>query len=219
MIIRARGNGPAVFVLDDDALVRATLSHLMSTAGYEVTFCANHDALLALCRETTPACILLDLVLPGASGVNVLKELRRFQVFAPILMISGQADIDSAVSAMKEGAFDFVEKPFRGPDLLSRVKAAIDEFGRQKRKERDLVLDAHRTARLTAREEQILDKLAAGLSSKQVARALHLSSRTVEGHRAKIMRKLGARNAADLIRIALTAKIQQTAESVREQET
>jgi FixJ family two-component response regulator len=197
----ARGSGQVILVLDDDAVVCAMLKRLLSEEGYEVICCANPETLIALCRETTPACVLLDLLLPGTSGLNILKDLRQFHVTAPILVISGQADIGSAVRAMKEGAADFIEKPFQGPDLLSRVRAAIGALARRKRQDTELVLDS-----LTTREQQILERLAAGLTNKQVAQALHLSSRTIESYRAKIMKKLGAKNAADLIRIALTAK-------------
>src|ERR1700758_2880209 len=130
----------AVLVLDDDAIARATLSHLLSAEGYEVICCINRDALLALCRDTAPACILLDMVLPETSGLNIIKDLRRLQSSAPILMISGHADIESAVRVMKDGAFDFVEKPFQVPDLLSRIKAAVDAFAREKNGESEFAL-------------------------------------------------------------------------------
>src|SRR5579859_6323209 len=120
-----------IFVVDDDPAVRDTLSLVLSTGGYEVICFADGAALLAVARSRTPACILLDVHIPGKSGLDILKELRGEEYPAPIFMISGQGDISMAVSAIKNGALDFIEKPFRGNELVARLNEAIEAYARR----------------------------------------------------------------------------------------
>src|SRR3974390_3873316 len=115
-----------IFVVDDDPAVRDTLSMVLAAAGYEVICFADGAALLAVARNRTPACILLDVHIPGKSGLDILRELHGEDYPAPILMISGQGDIPMAVSAIKNGALDFIENPFRGTDPVTRLDEAID---------------------------------------------------------------------------------------------
>jgi FixJ family two-component response regulator len=197
-----------IFVVDDDPAVRETLSMVLSVGGYQVICFADGAALLAVARTRTPACILLDVHIPGKSGLDILKELRGEDYPAPIFMISGQGDISMAVSAIKHGALDFIEKPFRGSEIVARLDEAIDAYAR-----RQTESGASKTASLhfpgreplTRREREVLEQFAAGASNKEAGRQLGISPRTIEDHRANIMKKLGARNAADLIRIVLTA--------------
>src|SRR5207253_7848443 len=121
-----------VFVVDGDAAVRDTLSMVLSAGGYEVICFADGAALLSVARTRTPACILLDVHIPGTSGLDILKELHGEDYPAPIFMISGQGDISMAVSAIKSGALDFIEKPFRGSEIVSRLNEAIDAYARRK---------------------------------------------------------------------------------------
>src|SRR5262245_59644263 len=121
-----------IFVVDDDPAVRETLSVVQSAGGYEVICFADGAALLAVARNRTPACILLDVHIPGKSGLDILKELRGEDYPAPIFMISGQGDIPMAVNAIKNGALDFIEKPFRGSEIVSRLTEAIDAYARRK---------------------------------------------------------------------------------------
>src|ERR1700752_2762896 len=123
-----------IFVVDDDAAVRDTLSMVLSTAGYQVICFADGAALLAVARSRTPAAILLDVHIPGKSGLDILRELHGEDYPAPIFMISGQGDIAMAVSAIKNGALDFIEKPFRGTDLVTRLDEAIDAYARRQEK-------------------------------------------------------------------------------------
>src|SRR5204863_7814828 len=119
-----------IFVVDDDPAVRDTLSMVLSAGGYEVICFADGAALLAVARSRTPSCILLDVNIPGKSGLDILKELRGEDYPAPIFMISGQGDIAMAVSAIKNGALDFIEKPFRGGEIVARLNEAIGAFAR-----------------------------------------------------------------------------------------
>jgi FixJ family two-component response regulator len=195
---RSRGE---IFVVDDDPAIREILSMVLSAGGYQVICFADGAALLAVARTRCPACILLDVHIPGKSGLDILKELHGEDYPAPIFMISGQGDIAMAVSAIKNGALDFIEKPFRGSD------EAIGAYARRQAEDSaSNVASMHFPGRepLTRREREVLEQFASGASNKEAGRELGISPRTIEDHRANIMKKLGARNAADLIRIVMT---------------
>src|SRR6201995_3862003 len=197
-----------IFVVDDDPAVRDTLSLVLSAAGYEVICFADGTALLAVARSRCPSCILLDVHIPGKSGLDILKELHGEDYPAPIFMISGQGDIATAVTAIKNGALDFIEKPFRGNELVARLTEAIEAYARrQADRSGSNVHSLHFPARepLTRREREVLEQFTSGASNKEAGRHLGISPRTIEAHRANIMKKLGAKNAADLVRIVMTA--------------
>jgi FixJ family two-component response regulator len=197
-----------IFVVDDDPAVRETLSVVLSAGGYKVICFADGSALLAVARTRTPSCILLDVHIPGTSGLDILKELHGEDYPAPIFMISGQGDIAMAVSAIKNGALDFIEKPFRGSEIVGRLHEAIEAYARrQAESATSNVTTLHFPGRepLTRREREVLEQFTSGASNKEAGRHLGISPRTIEDHRANIMKKLGARNAADLIRIVMSA--------------
>jgi two-component system response regulator FixJ len=193
-----------IFIVDDDAAVRDSLSMVFSLQGYNVLGLSDGASLLSAARQRTPACIILDVHMPGRSGLDILKELNADAYGAPILIISGQGDIAMAVDAIKNGALDFIEKPFDGQGVLRRVREAIDAW---RRRQESAGTSGVRAARfpgrdlLTHREIDVLDQIASGASSKEAGRQLGISFRTVEVHRARIMEKLGAKNAVDLARI------------------
>jgi two-component system, LuxR family, response regulator FixJ len=193
-----------IFIVDDDAAVRDSLSMVFSLQGYDVVGLSDGASLLSAARQRTPACIILDVHMPGRSGLDILKELNADAYGAPILIISGQGDIAMAVDAIKNGALDFIEKPFDGQGVLRRVREAIDAW---RRRQESTGSSSVRAARfpgrdlLTQREIDVLDQIASGASSKEAGRQLGISFRTVEVHRARIMEKLGAKNAVDLARI------------------
>jgi FixJ family two-component response regulator len=201
------GSRGEIFVVDDDPAVRDTLSMVLSAGGYEVICFADGAALLSVARNRTPSCILLDVHIPGKSGLDILKELHGEDYPAPIFMISGQGDISMAVSAIKNGALDFIEKPFRGSEIVTRLNEAIDAYARRKSSSAGSVQTLHFPGRepLTRREREVLEQFTKGASNKEAGRHLGISPRTIEDHRANIMKKLGARNAADLVRIVMTA--------------
>jgi FixJ family two-component response regulator len=203
--LTARGE---IFVADNDPAVRDTLSTVLAAAGYQVVCFADGAALLEVARTRTPSCILLDVHIPGKSGFDILKELHGENYPAPIFMISGQGDIAMAVSAIKNGALDFIEKPFRGNEIVARLDEAIGAYVRRQAEAlASKVASLHLPGRepLTRREREVLEQFASGASNKEAGRHLGISPRTIEDHRANIMKKLGARNAADLIRIVMTA--------------
>ena len=197
-----------IFVVDDDPAVRETLSVVLSSGGYDVICFAEGAALLEVARGRVPAAILLDVHIPGKSGLDLLKELHGEDYPAPIFMISGQGDIAMAVNAIKSGAIDFIEKPFRGNDIVTRVKEAVEAYTRRQQESGSNVTPLHSPGRepLTRREREVLQQFTAGASNKEAGRTLGISPRTIEDHRANIMKKLGARNAADLVRIVMSAQ-------------
>lgn len=196
----------AVFVVDDDPAVRTTLSTVFARAGYEVTCFADGAALVAAARAGTPRCIVLDVHIPGKSGLDILKQLNAQDYPVPIFMMSGQGDIAMAVDAIKHGALDFIEKPFRGSDVVTRVEAAIEA---RAQRDNNGSSDPQRfyfpgREPLSRREQDVLAQIVAGASNKEAGRKLGISPRTIEVHRAHLMQKIGARNAADLIRIVMS---------------
>lgn len=191
-----------IFVIDDDPSVRQVLAALFSRADYLVTCFLDGEALIAATRSVTPFCIILDVHIPGRSGLEILKELEVQDYPAPVFVISGQGDIAMAVEAIKHGALDFIEKPFRGGELVQRIEAAIEAWGH--RRVCAQIVQFPGREPLTRREREVLAELIAGASNKEAARRLQISPRTIEVHRARIMDKVGAKNLADLMRILMT---------------
>ncbi|NVN87822.1 MAG: response regulator transcription factor [Rhodopseudomonas sp.] len=201
-------SGQEIFVVDDDPAVRETLSIVLSAAGYQSICFADGEALLAVARTRSPACILLDVHIPGRSGLDILQELHAEDYPAPIFMISGKGDIAMAVNAIKNGALDFIEKPFRGKEIVTRVEEAISAFARRQSggmTAKVPSLNFPGREPLTLREREVLDLFSSGNTNKEAGRQLGISPRTIEYHRANIMKKLGARNATDLVRIVMAA--------------
>jgi FixJ family two-component response regulator len=196
-----------IYVVDDDAAVRDALSGIFLKAGYSVACFADGAALVAAARNATPLCIILDVYIPGKSGLDILKQLNAQDYPVPIFMMSGQGDIAMAVDAIKNGALDFIEKPFRGSELIARVEAALEARARQdarsKMSEQPRFYFPGREP-LSRREQDVLAQIVSGASNKEAGRRLGISPRTIEVHRANLMEKIGAKNAADLIRIALS---------------
>lgn len=195
-----------IFVVDDDAAVRRVLAMVFRGGGYQPVFFAEGAGLLAAARQRTPVCIILDVHIPGPSGLDVLKQLEQCDYPAPIFVMSGRGDIAMAVEAIRHGALDFIEKPFRGRELVSRIKRAIEAWTKRCRETREG--DAFRVQLpgrepLTRREREVLALIANGASNKDAGRQLQISPRTIEVHRARIMEKLGARNVAELVRIIM----------------
>lgn len=192
---------PIVYVLDDDHAVRASLETLLESAGYAVQTFSSADDYMARERIDAPSCLVLDVRLKGKSGLEIHRELVRDGDTQPIIFITGHGDIQMSVAAMKAGAVEFLTKPFRDQDLLDAVCSALSRDTRQREEARLLAAVVRRYNTLSPREREVMELLASGLISKQVAERLGLSQVTVKMHRAQIMQKLEAETLADLIRI------------------
>ena len=196
-----------IFVVDDDPAIRDLLALLFSKRGYKVACFADGANLSNAMRTHSPICILLDVHIPGASGIDILKDLSAQNHPVPVFIISGRGDIPMAVNAIKSGALDFIEKPFRGSEVVERVEEAIAADRRRKNGRAGAQPGQFYfpgCEPLTAREQEVLALLVAGATNKEAGKQLGISHRTIEIHRARIMEKLGAKSAADMIRIALT---------------
>jgi two-component system, LuxR family, response regulator FixJ len=190
----------AVFVVDDDLATREVLSSALAAAGYEVVCFADGAALASKLRAHVPACIFIEVKMPERAGLDLLKKLREESCPAPIFVTSANGDIATAVEAVRSGAADFVEKPIDGAGIVERMEAAIAELAEAGEDAfPDIVTHLPGCEPFTRREREVLARIAVGETNKEAARKLGLSSRTIEGYRASIMRKVGARNAADLL--------------------
>jgi len=194
---------PSIFIVDDDPAVRDALGVVFRMEGYEVVGFENGDDFLAVARDGPPSCVVLDIHMPGRSGVEILRDIDAPHYPTPIFIISGRGDIPTAVSAIKLGAFDFIEKPFDADTVVSRVSDALEKTA-STGDGGDYAFDAEVFDGLTPRERDVLRQITSGASNKEAGRNLGISPRTIEVHRARIMEKLGARNAADLVRIVLS---------------
>lgn len=191
-----------VYVLDDDAAVLRSLERLLSSAHFEPVTFDRPEAFLAAAKTFKPGCVLLDVRLPGMSGLDVQAQLLKMRTDLAIIVVTGQGDIQTAVRAMKAGAADFLEKPYGDDALLGSIETAF---------ERETGLDTadavRRVATLSARERDVLDGLLAGRSNKVIAYDLGISVRTVEVHRARMMERLGLRQLAEVIRLGVIARL------------
>lgn len=194
-----------IFVVDDDSAVRDALSVVLSLEGYHVRGFSDGATFLSVARGRVPSCVILDVHMPGRSGLDILKELEADHYPAPIFIISGQGDIPMAVDAIRHGALDFIEKPFDAETVVERVREAIRAHERRNSADNGSLLGGRFPGHdlLTPREREVLVQIASGASNKEAGRTLGISPRTIEVHRARIMEKLGAKNAADLVRIVL----------------
>ncbi len=195
-----------LFIVDDDATTRDALSVMFTLAGYRVSVFADAAAFLAAARANAPAGVLLDLHMPDKSGLDVLMQLNAQVYPAPIFILSADGDIALAVEAVKCGAFDYMLKSSDARSIVSRVGTAIAAFAKRNAAATGATVagDFPGRARLTPREREVLAQVAAGASNKEAGRRLGISPRTIEVHRARVMEKIGARNAADLVRIVLS---------------
>jgi two-component system response regulator FixJ len=194
---------PMVFIVDDDDAVRASLGFLLKSVGIAATSLASAQAFLAAYDPLQPGCLLLDIRMPGMSGLELQQQLNLRGAINPVIFITGHGDVPMAVAAMKDGAFDFVQKPFRDQDLIDRVQRAL-----ARDQENRMALSQHSKIRtrlesLTPREREVLELMTRGKPNKVMAADLGISQRTVEIHRARVMEKMEARSLAQAVRMMM----------------
>jgi two-component system, LuxR family, response regulator FixJ len=194
---------PAIYIVDDDEGMRRALTVLMTTVGYNAIPYAKPTDFLSKFDPDQHGCLVLDVRMPEMSGLEVQQHLNRAGSILPVILVTGHGDIPMAVQAMKDGAFDFLQKPFRDQDLLDRINAALKQDA-ENRAMLDQQVDLKRRAdSLTPREREVMALVVDGKANKVVAIDLGLSERTVEIHRANVMEKMGARSVAHLVKMQL----------------
>jgi FixJ family two-component response regulator len=201
---------PVVFVIDDDASVRAALSSLVRSAGLRVEVFASASEFLAAKRTDGLSCLILDVRLPGMSGLQFQAELAKANSVIPTIFITGHGDIPMSVKAMKAGAVEFLTKPFRDRDLLDAIQVALERARSRNESENAVSELRAKFESLSSREQEVMAGVTSGILNKQVAVELGVSEVTVKVHRGNVMRKMGAKSLADLVRMADTLAIRRT---------
>jgi two-component system response regulator FixJ len=195
-----------VHVVDDDAAIRRSLERLLDAAGFRAMSYETPMAFLASAPGLSSGCVLLDVRMPGMDGLTLQARLAKLDNHLPVVVMTGQGDVQTAVRAMKAGAVDFIEKPYDDEVLVKTIELALS-LPRQSDRNREAAEAAQRVAALSPRERQVLDSLVAGRPNKVIAYDLGISARTVEVHRARMMERLGVRQFAEAIRLAVMARL------------
>jgi FixJ family two-component response regulator len=198
----AAGEEPIVYIVDDDASLRDALRSLLRSVGLRVQLFGSAPELLQSKLAETTSCLVLDIRLPGVSGLEFQSELAKANIHVPIIFMTGHGDIPMSVRAMKAGAIDFLTKPFRDQDMLDAVMMALERDRKRRESEGSLSEVRARFQSLTPREREVMGLVTAGLMNKQIAAETELAEITVKIHRGHVMKKMAARSLADLVRMA-----------------
>ena len=200
-------NKPTVFVVDDDQAIRSSLKWLIESVAMQVKTFESANAFIENYYPGRSGCLLLDVRMPGMSGLELQEYLTEQRITIPVIIITGHGDVPMAIRAMKAGAVDFIEKPFNDELLLESIRHALmlDEQQRDSQSQKAEI--ATRLARLTPREHEVMAMVTGGKANKEIASALGVSAKTVEAHRARVMEKMQAHSLADLVRMAMLANI------------
>ena len=192
---------PVIFVVDDDPSVRFSLKFLLSTVGLHVESFDSADTFLRKSPPDVPSCLVLDVRLPGLSGLDFQRELAARKIYIPIVFLTGHGDIPMSVRAMKAGAVEFLTKPFRDQDLLDAVRIALERDHARREQEKEVVILQRRFDSLTAREREVISMVVSGMLNKQIADQLGTAESTVKVQRSRALEKMHAESLVDLIRM------------------
>ena len=195
-----------VYIVDDDEAMRDSLAWLLESQGFAVTAFASAEDFLAACHDGMAGCIVLDVRMPGMSGLELYEKLNARRCALPVIFITGHGDVPMAVSALKKGAADFIEKPFSDKDMLRLIEQCLALDRNNREKQQQAVGVKRRLANLTEREVEVMDLILAGKLNKQIADILNISIKTVEVHRGRIMDKMEARTVAELVQAVMRGR-------------
>ena len=198
---------PTVFVVDDDEAVRESLHFLISSVDLKVQTFASASDFLDNYEPGLAGCLVVDVRMPGMSGLELQRQLTDRRINLPVIIITGHGDVDMAVRAMKSGAFDFIQKPFNDQVLLDLIQAALDKNARAAEADAERASIADKLGQLTEREREVLNGIVDGSSNKDIAAHLKLSEKTIEFHRSKVMRKMSVSSLAELTRKVFVAQL------------
>jgi RNA polymerase sigma factor (sigma-70 family) len=203
---RIASDDATVYVVDDDGSTRELLAWLMKRHGLRAELFADARSFLAAYRADAPGCVVVDLNMPGMNGLDLQQYLKRHGVTLPVIFLSGGADVPKAVRAVREGAIDFIEKPFDYKRVVTLVQQCIRRDAAERQARECKRAFCERLAALTQREREVLDLVVAGRMNREIAESLDISIKTVEAHRARIMEKLQAHSLAELVQATLAAR-------------
>jgi two-component system response regulator FixJ len=198
---------PIVYVIDDDDSARHSLEFLLDVAGIRVRSFPSADAFIAASPPLAGACIVTDVRMPGMSGIQLVEELKKHEAAAPVIVITGHADVPLAIQAMKAGVADFIEKPFDDEVMLASIRQALARQAGDERVQEERRAFRERIAMLSPREHEVMEGLVAGKANKAIAYDLSISARTVEVYRANVMMKMQAKTLSELVRMVTISQI------------